>query len=188
VAARGIGRGRLILVVGPSGAGKDSLIAQARSLCQSSDVVFPRRVVTRPSAAAEDHDSMDDEAFDRAAARGDFSIWWRAHGLKYGIPASIEPDIRAGRSVVCNVSRAVVGEVRERFAQVLVVLVTAPPQVLAARVAQRGRATDGSIASRINRTVGTGEFRPDIVIDNSGSIEEGGRRLLAAIVGAPDQA
>lgn len=179
---RGIGPGRLVLVVGPSGAGKDTLIAQARGLCGNTDVVFPRRVVTRPAGAAEDHDSMEDDAFDRAVARGDFSIWWSAHGLKYGIPISIESDIYAGRSVVCNVSRAVVAEVRHRFAQVVVVLITAPAEVLAARLAQRLRATDGPVAARLSRTVSTQDFHPDIVIDNCGSIEEGGRRLLDAIL------
>lgn len=178
-----IGPGRLVLVVGPSGAGKDTLIAQARCRCPTGQVVFPQRIVTRPSTAAEHHDSIEDDAFDEAAARGNFSIWWRAHGLKYGIPVSIESDIRAGRTVVCNVSRAVAGEVRNRFAQVLVVLITASPEVLAARLAQRGRTTDGGVSARMSRTVSAADFRPDVVINNTGSVEEAGQGLLDAILG-----
>ena len=45
----------------------------------------------------------------RAGRRpGDFAFWWEAHGLKYALPAAIDDDIRAGRTVVCNVSRGIV--------------------------------------------------------------------------------
>src|SRR5262245_1288286 len=111
-----IGPGRLVLVVGPSGGGKDTLIAGARSACANSactddaSVVFPRRVVTRPSSSFEDNATMSEDAFRQAVAEGAFALWWDAHGHAYGIPASIDDDIRAGRTVVCNVSRGIVGE------------------------------------------------------------------------------
>ena len=96
-----VGPGRLILVVGASGVGKDTLIVGARAACAAEpSVVFPRRVVTRAATAAEDHDSISEEAFRRAAAAGDFALWWEAHGLCYGIPSTITDDIRAGRRVV----------------------------------------------------------------------------------------
>src|SRR5262249_34921393 len=121
-----IGPGRLVLVVGPSGAGKDTLIDLARARLQDAgSVVFPRRVVTR-AAAGEPHDTMDVETFDNAARAGVFALTWDAHDLRYGIPAEIDGHIRAGRTVVCNVSRAIVAQARERYAEVRVVLVTAP--------------------------------------------------------------
>ena len=70
-----IGPGRLVLVVGPSGAGKDTLLAHARAACRDDpDIVFPRRVITRPSSAAEDHDTLSDAAFDQAVGEGAFAI------------------------------------------------------------------------------------------------------------------
>jgi ribose 1,5-bisphosphokinase len=137
-----IGPGRLVLVVGPSGAGKDTLIAAAKTSCAGDPaIVFPRRVVTRPATEAEDHDSLDDNAFDRAAKHGAFAVCWHAHGLRYGIPRSADNDVRAGRIVVCNVSRGIVADLRARFARVTVVMISAPFDVLAARLASRSRAT-----------------------------------------------
>src|SRR5262249_49700432 len=130
-----IGPGRLVLVVGPSGAGKDTLIARARAACRDdASVVFPRRIVTRPPSPFEDNEYVPQPAFGQAAASGAFSLWWSAHGQSYGIPLAIDVEIEAGRTVVCNVSRTVVDAARARYSNVVVVLVTAPREVLAARL------------------------------------------------------
>lgn len=179
-----IGPGRLILVVGPSGAGKDTIIAGINTAYKgNSTVVFPRRVVTRPASSAEAHDSLDEAAFDQAAKDGDFSFWWRAHGLKYGIPRSVEDDIRAGRTVVCNISRTVVADVRARFANVFVVMVTAPPDILAARLAGRSRGSDGKLNLRITRNDIFADFMADLTINNTGAPENAVRLLLKAVDG-----
>lgn len=177
-----IGPGRLVLVVGPSGAGKDTLINGARAACRSDPgVVFPRRVVTRPSSAAEDHDTVTQQAFDRQVTDGAFALWWDAHGNRYGIPSSIDDALRCGRTVVCNVSRTVTQQARRRYANVVVVLVTAPPEVLAARLAGRQRSSDGDAGRRIARSVEVDGGMADVVVDNVGDPEIGIRRLLGTI-------
>ena len=178
-----IGPGRLVLVVGPSGAGKDTLIAGARAACaDDSAVVFPRRVVTRPSSSAEDHDTVTAEVFDQGIASGAFALWWDAHGNRYGIRSHIDDDIRAGRSVICNVSRTVTGQARQRYARVSVALVTAPPEVLAARVAARARASDGDVAAPVARAAEL-DTDADVNILNVEHPDVGIRRLVAAIRG-----
>ena len=75
-----IGPGRLVLVVGPSGAGKDTLITGARAACRDdATVVFPRRVVTRPASAFEENDFVSKSDLAQAVARGEFAFWWSAH-------------------------------------------------------------------------------------------------------------
>ncbi|HEX3505228.1 MAG TPA: phosphonate metabolism protein/1,5-bisphosphokinase (PRPP-forming) PhnN [Xanthobacteraceae bacterium] len=178
-----LGPGRLVLVVGPSGAGKDTLLKGARAACAYDPaVVFSRRVVTRPKSDAEDHDSMDAAAFAHAASEGAFALWWQAHGNGYGIPSTIDQDIRAGRTVVCNVSRTVVDAARQRYGFVTVVEITAPAQVLLSRLASRQRTSDGDVAQRLERSAQVEQlFSPDIVIRNVGRPDGGIRRLIRAI-------
>ncbi len=178
-----IGPGRLVLVVGPSGAGKDTLMNGARAACADEPtVVFPRRVVTRPASEAEDHETVGAELFDRMVAERRFVLWWHAHGNRYGIRSSIDDNIRCGQTIVCNVSRTVVALARQRYACVAVVLITAPRRVLEARLASRARPSDGDIMQRMMQSseLEQGE-EPDFVIRNVGRPEAGIRRLLNAI-------
>jgi phosphonate metabolism protein PhnN/1,5-bisphosphokinase (PRPP-forming) len=140
----------LVLVVGPSGAGKDTLLnAARRALTHDQRFRFVRRVITRPADPdGEDHEPVSADEF---AAR-DFALQWQAHGLRYGIPTDICGDIAAGIVVVANVSRAVIADAASRF-PVQVIEVTAPPSVLAARLAARGRETADDIALRLARAV-----------------------------------
>jgi len=178
----GIGPGRLILVVGPSGAGKDTLLGLAKAACvEDRNVVFPRRVVTREASLSEDNEQLAPQAFREGLARGDFAIHWEAHGHCYGLPRSLDDDIRAGRTVVVNVSRMVVDTLRRAYACVVVVSITAPSKVLAARLAMRARSSDGRIENRLQRAVD--DAAPDITILNVGRAEDHARRLLRVIRG-----
>src|SRR5688500_7464090 len=103
------GVGGFVFVVGPSGAGKDSLIGFARgAFANDRRIVFPRRIVTRASSEHEDHDSTDEAAFAEGEASGAFALCWRAHGLGYAIPRSALDEAEAGKIAVCNISRRVV--------------------------------------------------------------------------------
>jgi ribose 1,5-bisphosphokinase len=135
--------------------------------------------VTRQATAAEDNEQISIEDFRDAAARGAFAVHWQAHGHAYALPKSIEDDIRAGRTVVANVSRTVIPALRHAYANAMVVLITAPADVLAQRLATRGRGSDGNIAQRLARTVD--EPEPDATIVNVSSAEYHAGQLLRII-------
>lgn len=177
-----IGPGRLILVVGPSGAGKDTLIGLVQAGCAGdSNVVFPQRVVTREASAHENNDAVSQTQFGQMLAHGDFAFQWEAHGLRYGLLNSLVDDIRAGHVVVVNVSRTIIEFARRSYANVTVVLVTAPEEVLAERLTARARPSDGRLNDRLRRAVVTAA--PDIVIQNIGPAEDHAAELLKAVQG-----
>lgn len=182
--AEPIGPGRLVLIVGPSGAGKDSILAAAKVRCaEDPTIIFPHRIVTRPATVAEHNISLSQPGFDEALRSGAFALWWQAHGLKYGLPISIDTDIGCGRTVVCNASRGVVESSRLRYRRVTSVLITARADLLTARLEARSRDSDGLLAERIERNGRYADFSADIVIDNSGVLEEAVNVLTATLLG-----
>jgi len=183
VLAGKIGPGKLVLVVGPSGAGKDTLLGLARAACvDAGNIVFPRRVVTREASSSEDNEQMSPDAFRQALEQGKFAANWEAHGHCYALLRAIDDDIRAGHTVVVNVSRTVLAQMRRAYADVVVVSITAPSDVLAARLAMRARGSDGKIQQRLARTVDDASA-PDVTIVNVSSAEFHARQLVRAIKG-----
>lgn len=148
-----VSQGLLILVVGPSGAGKDTLIEGARArLGDTGGFVFPRRDITRPAdAGGEDHNAVEVADFEARRRAGGYALSWGAHGLFYGIPREVSRDVEQGRRVVVNVSRGVIGEARRAFPAVRVVEVTVPPEVLIGRLTARGRESSTEITRRLER-------------------------------------
>ncbi len=175
----------LVLVVGPSGAGKDTLLdAARRTLAGDRRFRFVRRVITRPAGSGgEDHEAVTEAEF---AAR-DFALHWQAHGLRYGIPADIGDDLASGVVVVANVSRAVIADAATRY-PVRVIEVTAPPQLLAERLAARGRETAADIAARLARTVPLPDDVVAETVSNDTTPEAGAQRFLAALSRAASDA
>jgi ribose 1,5-bisphosphokinase len=179
-----IGPGRLVLVVGPSGAGKDTLLSLAKAACaEDRNIVFPCRVITREASASEQNEEVSLDAFRQALSRGEYAVHWEAHGHCYALRRGIDDELRAGRTVIANVSRTVIGAMRHTYADVAVVSITAPPQVLAERLAMRRRSSDGKIESRLGRTVDETSAAPDVTIINTGSAEYHARQFVRIIRG-----
>ena len=173
--------GRLYAVVGPSGAGKDTLIDAARSA--RPDLVIARRVITRPtSAGGEDFEGVTDAEFQRRKAGGAFALDWKAHGLCYGIPAETLVLRDIGQDVIFNGSRAALDRAVQVCPDLTVIRVSAPSAVLMERLLARGRETRDEIAARISRAsydIPKGLAVIDVV--NDGPLDQGVARFLAAL-------
>jgi ribose 1,5-bisphosphokinase len=179
-----IGPGRLILVVGPSGAGKDTLLGLAKAACaEDTGIVYPRRVITREASSSEDNEEVSAGTFEAALARNEYAMHWDAHGHRYALSRAIDDDIRAGRTVVANVSRTVISAMRRAYANVTVVSITAPQNVLAERLAMRGRTSDGRIEHRLHRAVDEATAAPDVTINNTSSADYHARQFVRIIKG-----
>lgn len=176
--------GRVFAVVGPSGAGKDTLISGA--VAADPRLHWARRVVTRvPLPGDEPSEATDAAEFAARLAAGDFALHWQAHGLDYGIPEAEFAGLSLGRDVVFNGSRAALPQAVSRFPGLAVLVIAAPEQVLANRIDARGRETGPARHARLARQV------PDLPaglrhwrIVNDSTPEAGIARFLAALAEA----
>ena len=165
--------GVLVLVVGPSGVGKDTLIGGARkALDGDKRFSFVRRLVTRPADIdLEDHVSLDPAEFAAARGAGRFALTWQAHGLDYALPIGVDTDLALGRVVVANISRHAVPQAIGKYPLCRVVQVSAEISLRAERLARRGRESRDQIVARLAREGAAlpADISP-IVIDNSSSV------------------
>ena len=173
----------IFYVMGPSGAGKDTLLRYARERLGDAPVAFAHRYITRPPVADdENHIALSVAEFRVRKAHGAFAMDWEAHGLLYGIGCEIELWQKAGLAVVVSGSRAHFEAALARAADVVPVVVTCPPEILARRLALRGRESEAAIADRLRRNPAPALSHPRLVtLDNSGAVEAAGERLVALL-------
>lgn len=164
-----------VALAGPSGAGKDTLLAGARRLLAGDGRIhFARRVITRPAdAGGEEHEHLPESSFDAA----DLLLQWRAHGWRYGIRRA---EAERAPVTVMSLSRTVLEEAA-RLHPLLVVEVTAPPAVLAARLAARGREDAAAIGARLAREAPLPPGLRVARLVNDGTAEAGAATLASTL-------
>ncbi|MEM8839348.1 MAG: phosphonate metabolism protein/1,5-bisphosphokinase (PRPP-forming) PhnN [Pseudomonadota bacterium] len=177
-------RGRVILIVGPSGAGKDAVIQWLKpQLKTDPNIVFVRRTITRAAGDTnEDHIATSQEDFRKAEQSGQFLATWSAHGLFYGLSADLHDAVESGRLLIINGARRALPELKRVFPGALVVHITAKQGVLEERLRSRARENEAEIQERLQDALKL----PDpafeaVVIDNSGPIDRAGSELLALV-------
>lgn len=178
--------GLLILVVGPSGVGKDTLLDAARErLAQDKRFCFPRRCITRPAGAVgEIHIPVRPDDFGQMARQGAFLLSWKAHDLGYGIPRHVLDEIEAGKTVIVNVSRSVIDDAYALVGKknVRVIGIRASNEVLRKRLEARGREDAHDIERRLARASAYQVEGDQVVhVDNDADLETGIARFIHAI-------
>ena len=176
------GGGAFVSVVGPSGAGKDTIIAFARKTLEADrSFRFVRRLVTRPSDAFEDHGTISEAEFQTGVEGGVFALSWRAHGLGYAVPIAARQAVDDGDVAICNLSRTAIGAARTLFPRLVVVQVEASPDIIAARLATRGREGKELVAARLERKIDDVVFAADRRIVNDGAPEEAAAEFVGVL-------
>lgn len=176
--------GILFAVVGASGVGKDSVIGFARAQLEADDrFLFVRRVISRPAdSAGEDHAAVSPAEFAALNAQGAFCVSWQAHGLDYGLPTALAAHIAEGGHGIANFSRRAIAAAEQVFSRLQVVEITARPEVIAHRLAARGRETEAEIARRLKRRIDAHRATPGMItIENNGRLEDAGAQFLRLI-------
>ena len=176
---------RLIYTVGPSGAGKDSLLAWLRlNMPAQFNLHFAQRSITRAvQADGEVHESIDVETFRLLRESNAFALHWTANGLHYGVRHAELLPLQHDRWVIVNGSRAYFAQAQSKFPELRVLNISASKETLRQRLEARGRETPDAIESRIERAVSL-SVSPQtsfIEICNNGRLDAAGRRLIDSL-------
>jgi len=176
---------RLIYVVGPSGAGKDSLLLWLRGQAGGQRALhWARRTITRAdTAGGESHEGVDTPEFERLVTRHALALHWRANGLRYGVRHTELAPLAQQRWVMLNGSRAHLAQTAQQYPGMTVLHITAHAQVLRARLVQRGRETLAAIEARVERSVDMHAPAGSrfIEIHNNADLATAGQQLLQAL-------
>lgn len=178
---------RLVYVMGPSGAGKDSVLGWMRAqLPGGVPVHWARRTVTRHAqAGGEAHESVALPAFDALVAEDAFAMHWRANGLGYGVRRTELASLARGGWVIVNGSREYFSRACDRFPGLTGLHITADAATLARRLLARGRESAEQVRERVARAAA---FRPQagvIEVRNEGDLADAGRQALEALSRLP---
>lgn len=170
--------GKLIYLMGPSGAGKDSLIDTARPALQTAGVLVARRIITRSAeSAGERAESLSLAEFAERARAGGFALHWEANGLSYGISAEIDTALQQGQHVLVNGSRAYLPAARQRYPGLIPIMVTVAPAILRERLLKRGRESLEDIERRLTRNARLSAEQSEVQEGWEGAVQAGYRAM-----------
>lgn len=182
--------GQLVYIMGPSGSGKDSLLQQVAQHAGSRVHLMKRYITRSAESEGEDAFSLSPAEFAAMEVRGEFAMSWRANGLAYGIPVTLDALLEQGNTVLVNGSRAYCEQAVQRYPSLLVVLVQVQAQLLMQRLLLRGRESPQEIAQRLSRnttldTAFTQHLREQgtrfVILDNSSDLQSAATALLNTI-------
>ena len=179
--------GLLVLVVGNSGSGKDSIMkgVKERFPSELKSLYLTQRFITRPSSDTEDNISITPEEFKKMSLQGGFGLEWHIYGLDYGVPIEIDDWMKNGHLVLVNVSRSIVKKARDIYQNILVVFIEVPFEITLKRIKERARESGERLEERIQRAKKNQSFPDaDFIVDNSGDLEDAINKFLNCLLTA----
>lgn len=177
--------GTLILVVGNSGSGKDSIIngVSEKYPLDLKKVYIVKRYITRPPSKTEDNYFISSEEFNEMGKKGKFALQWHIYGLDYGVPIEIEEWLKNGHTVIVNVSRTIINDTRKKYKNLKVVFIEIPLEITLQRLKSRERESEQGLKERIERALNNQKFpEADFEIDNSGELDEAINQFLNYVI------
>jgi ribose 1,5-bisphosphokinase len=181
---------RLIYVMGPSGAGKDSLLDWLKNrLPPQSPIRFAKRTIDRPlQTLGEQHESVDSATFERLQQEKSFAMHWLANGRQYGVRHGELEPLQQRQWLLVNGSRAYLPEALRLFGGLTVLHITASPDILRARLLARQRESFDAVEARVQRAVAFSVPTSCRCLNvlNDTSLDEAGIVLMKGLALLPD--
>jgi guanylate kinase len=161
----------LIVVSGPSGAGKDTLIGDAlEAIPELSLIASATTRKPRPGEVeGRDHVFLSREEFERWIEEGKLLEWAKYSGNLYGTPKeSVEDLLEKGRSVILRIELQGARQIKERRPDAVMVFVRAPSleetrRRLESRATESSASVESRMATAIKEVAARDEFDLEIV-------------------------
>jgi len=170
---------RLVYFMGPSGAGKDSLMQWLSQHPPAGHRMhLTRRTVTRP---APDDEATDPGTFERLRQAGALAMHWSANGWHYGVRREYLNPLSEGGWVLVSGSRAHWPTAQSLYPGLTGVHVHAPPEVLLRRLLARGRESEAEVTARVARATLLPTPSGVLGVCNDGALAEAGGALRLAL-------
>ena len=179
--------GKLVLVVGNSGSGKDSIISGVVKRFPSilKKIHLTQRYITRPASETEDNIAITPEIFKEMSHQKRFALEWHIYDLDYGVPIEIHDWLKKGHPVIVNVSRTIVKKARGIYRNIVVVFIKVPFEITLQRIKERARESGKLLQKRIQRAKENQTFpEADFIVDNSGELESAIDQFLGYLISA----
>lgn len=158
---------KVILIVGASGVGKDTLIKEAKKELKKK-FNFIRRYITRKPDKSEKNFFLEDSAFEILKENDFFISCWDAHNNLYGI----SKDSIKNKTNIISISRSKISDFEKNFDKVYVINITLNDTELKRRLIKRGRENIKEIEKRLERKYDKIEARNLIVFQNDKSFDD----------------
>ncbi len=169
--------GRLVLLVGPRGSGKSSLVAEARrALADDPRFDFPLRIISQPAAPGDErlYRTVTPAQYDCLRRAGRLGLCWRRDGVNYALPAEIDAALGRGQVVVAEATAGAVAAARRRYRRLTVVAIAAPAAERRRRLARldlgAGDAEEAAVPGGA-----------DLVLPNAGRLRVAARQLVMVL-------
>lgn len=152
-------RGKLLVVSGPSGVGKTSVV---NALAAEADFHFSVSMTTRPPRPSEvpgvDYHFVTRQQFEAAIAKGSLLEWAEYGGNLYGTPRDpVIAHLEAGENVLLDIENDGAGQIKRSYPDAILVFLVPPTLAeLESRLRNRGDTDDTEIRRRL--AVATGQI------------------------------
>lgn len=178
----------LVVLSGPSGAGKDAVISRMKEMGVPFHYVVT--VTTRPKRPGENHGIdylfLTNEEFAQLRSEGGLLETAEVYGYWYGVPRSqVTEALREGQDVILKIDVQGAATIKELIPEAVLVFLTLPStEEYERRLRQRKTESEDALKLRLSRVLDEMKSLPMfdyIVVNNQGELDSAVSQITAIV-------